>query len=151
MEPLPIPRDIPKARINSELEAIGRFASGPLKGRFIAVSEQNLDANGNIRAWIFGGKNPFAFSILRNADYVITDIAILDASIVTVERSFGTTVLPGTAIRQFPIDAIKAGRDSRAARSLRRPCALLYDRQYGRHRRFEKRRRRNAPDAHLRR
>ena len=42
MEPLPIPRDIPKARINSELEAIGRFASGPLKTRFIAVSEQNL-------------------------------------------------------------------------------------------------------------
>ncbi len=43
------------------------------------------------------------------ADYVITDLAILDASIVTVERSFGTTVLPGAAIRQFPIDAIKAG------------------------------------------
>ena len=109
MEPLSIPRDIPKARINSELEAIGRFASGPLKGRFIAVSEQNFDANGNIRAWIFGGKNPFAFSIKRNTDYVITDIAILDASIVTVERSFGTSVLPGAAIRQFPIDAIKSG------------------------------------------
>jgi len=109
MEPLPIPRDIPKARINSELEAIGRFPSGPSKGRFIAVSEQNLDADGNIRAWIFGGKKPFAFSIQRNADYVITDLAILDASIVTVERSFGTTVLPGAAIRQFPIDTIKAG------------------------------------------
>jgi len=109
MEPLPIPRDIPKARINSELEAIGRFASGPLKGRLIAVSEQNFDKDGNIRAWIFGGKNPFAFSIERNADYVITDIAILDASIVTVERSFGTTVLPGAAIRQFPTDAIKPG------------------------------------------
>jgi hypothetical protein len=108
-EPLPIPRDIPKARINSELEAIGRFASGPLKGRFIAVSEQNFDKDGNIRAWIFGGKTPFAFSIQRNADYVVTDIAIIDASIVTVERSFGTTVLPGAAIRQFPIDAIKAG------------------------------------------
>ena len=109
MEPLPIPRDIPKARINSELEAIGRFASGPFKGRFIAVSEQNFDADGNIRAWIFGGKNPFAFSIQRNADYVITDLAILDGSIVTVERSFGTTVLPGAAIRQFPIDAIAPG------------------------------------------
>jgi len=109
MEPLTIPRDIPKARINSELEAIGRFASGPFKGRFIAVSELNLDANGNIRAWIFGGKQPFAFSIERNADYVVTDLAILDASVVTVERSFGTTVLPGAAIRQFPIDAIKPG------------------------------------------
>ena len=43
MEPLAIPRDIPKARINSELEAIGRFASGPLKGRFIAISEQNFE------------------------------------------------------------------------------------------------------------
>jgi len=108
-EPLPIPRDIPKARINNELEAIGRFASGPLKGRFIAVSEQNFDDNGNIRAWIFGGKDPFSFSIKRNADYVVTDLAILDDSIVTVERSFGTTVLPGAAIRQFPIDAIKSG------------------------------------------
>lgn len=109
MEPLAIPRDIPKARINSELEAIGRFGSGALKGRFIAVSEQNFDASGNIRAWIFGGKQPFAFSIERNADYVITDIAILDASIVTVERSYGTSVLPGAAIRQFPIAAITSG------------------------------------------
>jgi hypothetical protein len=108
MEPLPIPRDIPRARINSELEAIGRFAAGPLKGRFVAVAEENFDAHGNIRAWIFGGKQSFSFSIKRNADYVITDLTILDASIVTVERSFGTTVLPGAAIRQFPIDAIEA-------------------------------------------
>ena len=40
----------------------------------------------------------------------ITDLAILpDDTIVTVERSFGTTVLPGMAVRQFPIAAIKSG------------------------------------------
>ena len=108
-EALPIPKDIPKARINSELEAIGRFADGPFKGRFIAISEKNLDKNGNLRAWIFGGKSPLAFSIQRNGDYVVTDLAILDDTILTVERSFGTTVLPGIALRQFPMAAIKAG------------------------------------------
>jgi hypothetical protein len=108
-EPLPIPKDIPKARINSELEAIGRFATGPFKGRFIAISEKNLDKNGNLRAWIFGGKSPFAFSIKRNGDYVVTDLAIYFDSILTVERSFGTTVLPGIALRRFPISAIEAG------------------------------------------
>src|SRR5256885_1749313 len=56
------------------------------------------------------GPRGFPFAIARHGDYVITDVAILPGGdVLTVERSFGASLLPGMAIRRFSATAISAG------------------------------------------
>ena len=51
-----------------------------------------------------------AFSVQRFEDYSITDLAVLpDGAILTLERSFSRTSLPGMAIRRFSSAMIAAG------------------------------------------
>lgn len=101
MKPIPHPKAIDRGRMNRELESIGRFASGPLAGSILAISELNRDEAGDIRAWVFGGRHNFAFTIKRHGEFSITDLTILpDGDILTVERSFdGLT--PGMALRRI--------------------------------------------------
>jgi hypothetical protein len=107
---LRLPKDAGKGPRNGELESIGRFVSGPLAGSILAVSETNKDGNGDIRAFVWGGRRAFEFSIKPFEDYAITDLAILpDGDIITVERSFGAATLPGMAIRRIRTDDIIAG------------------------------------------
>ncbi len=106
---LKLPKAVAKGPPNQELEAIGRFASGPLAGSMLAISEFNKDENGDIRAWVWGGKKAFNFSIKQYEDYAITDLAILpDGDVLTVERSFSGTNLPGMAIRRIKTEDIVA-------------------------------------------
>ncbi|MGE0241980.1 MAG: esterase-like activity of phytase family protein [Parvibaculaceae bacterium] len=106
---LKLPRAAVKGPPNQELESIGRFASGPLAGSIIAISELNKDDNGDIRAFVWGGRKAFEFSVKQFEDYAITDLAILpDGDILTVERSFSSTSLPGMAIRRIRTDDIVA-------------------------------------------
>jgi hypothetical protein len=108
---LPIPLEIGKGPGNKELEAIARFTEGPFNGRFVAISEENTDANGDIRAWIFGGGSSFGFGIRRHGDFAITDVALLaDGDLLTVERSYAAGELPGMAIRRIRAADIAAGR-----------------------------------------
>lgn len=107
---LKLPKQAAKGPSNQELEAIGRFASGPLAGSILAISELNKDENGDIRAFLWGGKKAFGFSIKQFEDYAITDLAILpDGDVLTVERSFSGTNLPGMAIRRIKTEDIVAG------------------------------------------
>ena len=104
------PREIKSGPGNEELESVGRFATGPFKGELIAISEFNADARGNIRAWVWNAKRTVAFSVQRHEDYKITDLALLpDGGILILERSFGSSLLPGMAIRRFEASAIKEG------------------------------------------
>jgi len=107
---LKLPKDVAMGPPNKELEAIGRFTSGPLAGSILAISELNKDENGDIRAWVWGGgRKAFDFAIKKFEDYAITDLAILpDGDILTVERSFGASVLPGMAIRRIKTEDIVA-------------------------------------------
>jgi hypothetical protein len=106
---LKLPKAVAKGPPNQEIEAIGRFASGPLAGSMLAISELNKDENGDIRAWVWGGKKAFSFSIKQYEDYAITDLAILpDGDVLTVERSFSGTSLPGMAIRRIKTEDIVA-------------------------------------------
>lgn len=107
---LKLPREMAKGPSNQELESIGRFASGPLAGSILAISELNKDENGDIRAFVWGGKKAFDFAIKQYEDYAITDLAILpDGDVLTVERSFSGTSLPGMAIRRIRTEDIVAG------------------------------------------
>jgi hypothetical protein len=107
---LPLPLEVKEGPGNRELESIGVFTSGPHEGRFIAISELNRTAEGGIKAWIFGGGEPLAFAIKQHEDFAITDSAFLpDGRIVTVERSYEETGVPGVAIRVFRPEEIAAG------------------------------------------
>ncbi len=105
------PKAISSGPFNKELEAIGRFYSGPKKKWLIAVSEQNLDQNGNIRGWLWRGRRTVPWSLERFEDYEITDLAVLPdgKSFLTLERSFNLPNLPGFAIRQFKLGDLKHG------------------------------------------
>lgn len=106
---LKLPKEAAKGPPNKELESIGRFATGPLAGSILAISELNLDATGDIRAFVWGGKKTFDFAIKQFEDYAITDLAILpDGDIITVERSFSSTSLPGMAVRRIRTEDIVA-------------------------------------------
>ena len=109
-ELLKSPKAITGGPRNGELESVGRFSGGPLKGHYIALSEKNHDAAGNIRGWAWKGSTTIAFSVLRLEDYDITDLAILpDGDVMILERSYAPGSLPGMAIRRFPASAITAG------------------------------------------
>jgi len=105
------PKAIAAGPSNGELEAIGYFASGPWRSHYLAISERNTDAEGNIRGWVWTVAETVAFLIRRHESYEVTDAAILPGGdVVTVERSFSRTSLPGMAIRRFPAADITAGR-----------------------------------------
>lgn len=96
-----VPKAMKKGRNNKELESVGRFGAGPNAGKYIALSEANLDKNGNIKGWMWrpGGKAE-RFSIRRRKDYSVTDLAILrGGDIAILERRLGFLKLPGVAIR----------------------------------------------------
>jgi hypothetical protein len=103
---LMLPKDAAKGPPNQELEAIGRLPSGSL----IAISESNRDQSGNIRAWIWNAASSFAFTLKPFEDYAITDLAVLaDGGVLTLERSFGASLLPGFAIRRIPASDLRDG------------------------------------------
>ena len=108
--PVPSPAGLRNGPYNGQLEALGKLTQGPWKGALIALSERNLDSRGNIRGWIIDGKKGRTFSLARHEDYAITDLAVLrDGTIVTLERSFGGSVLPGMALRRFSLNDLKNG------------------------------------------
>ena len=106
-KPFRHPRDIDGGADNGEVEALAVLPAGS----FIAVSEKNRDADGNARAWMWSGKTSLQFTIAGYLDYAITDIVVLaDGNVLTLERSFSHTSLPGMAIRRFA--ASRIGKDA---------------------------------------
>ncbi len=110
-KPVRFPREIARGPRNKQLEGLGRFWEGPLKGWLIATSELNLDKAGNIRGWAWRGKHTRRFSLRRFDDYSVTDLAILPGGeqFVTLERSFPPSQLVGMAVRRFQTSDLKDG------------------------------------------
>ena len=103
---VPHPKDIDESPRNAGIEAVGQLADG----RLLAIAEGGFDAAGNIRAWAWKDWRTTLFTLERFGDYRVTDLAVLsDGSVLTLERRFSGTSLPGMAIRRFPASAIKPG------------------------------------------
>ncbi|MGI9373352.1 MAG: esterase-like activity of phytase family protein, partial [Hyphomicrobiales bacterium] len=108
-----VPKGLERGRNNKELESVGRFTSGPHKGKFIGISEANFDKNGNVIAYLWRGqrKKQERFAIKRQNDFQVTDIALLDdGDFVILERKLGTFRIPSMAIRYFKAGEIGAGK-----------------------------------------
>jgi hypothetical protein len=107
---VPSPPAIRAGPDNAELEALTFITTGALTNSFIAVSERQLDGQGNIRGWVLGrNRKSFDFTIARHDDFDVTDIARLpDGALLLLERSFNG-LFPGMSLRRIPIAAMKPG------------------------------------------
>ena len=114
-------------RHNRGFEGIDYAPSGSaLRGSLVGVSEKSLDASGNIMAFVrdLDGAS-FEFSVERDGDFDVTDIAFLpDGDLVLLERRF--TVLDGVAMR---LRLIPDGNIT-SARTVRPDTLLVADMGY---------------------
>ncbi len=104
-EPIAVPAGVKRLPFNKGLEALVYAPKGhPLAGTLIAISEQALDASGDIIGFLIGGPRPGAFTIQRSNDFDVTDGAILPkGDLVILERRF--SLLRGAAMRMRRIAA----------------------------------------------
>ncbi|MFN4142095.1 esterase-like activity of phytase family protein [Aestuariivirga sp.] len=103
---VPHPKEIDSGPENAEVESLGQLPDG----RFIAISEGQFDEGGKIRAWAWKGRKAAAFTLARFGDYRVTDLAVTaDGDVLTLERRFTSTSLPGMALRRFPASRIEHG------------------------------------------
>ena len=103
------PKAISHGQKNGELEALGRFAEGPLKGWLIAISERNQAKDDSLRGWLWRKAKTHEIHIPQHEDYRITGLAILPGGkdIVTIERSFKAPVFVGMAMRRFAVSDLQ--------------------------------------------
>jgi hypothetical protein len=102
------PKAITSGPANGEIESVGRFSEGPWRDHYLAISENNLTPEGDIKAWIWRSAKTTAFSIRGHGDYRITDAAILPGGdILILQRSFRT--LPAMALARIASADIKVG------------------------------------------
>jgi hypothetical protein len=84
---------------------------GPDKGALLAISERHWDDEGRASAWLWRGGRVKRFAVAQLEDFEVTDLTILDdGTVLTLERSFSATSLPGMAIRRFPVTEVADGK-----------------------------------------
>ena len=100
-----------RVRCKETEQIVRRLALGQLADdRYIAMSERQRDENGNTRAWIWQGNRATSFTLERYDSYNVTDLAVMpDGSVLTMERSFTRTSLPGMVIRRLSPDTVSQG------------------------------------------
>jgi len=103
------PKALAQGQRNGELEALGRFSEGPLKGWLVAISERNHAKDDSLRGWLWRKGKTREFHIPRHEDYLITGLAILPGGreIITVERSFKRPILVGMTLRRFSVEDLQ--------------------------------------------
>ena len=99
---LPHPREIDRGPENGEVEAFGEVSGG----RLIAIAERQFDADRNIRGWLWAGRKVTRFSLEPHGSYEVTDLAVDGDMVLTLERRFSATSLPGMAVRRFSVSGI---------------------------------------------
>jgi hypothetical protein len=110
-QPIPLPPAIKKLPNNKGLEALVFVPKPlPLAGTLIAISEQGLDAAGNIRGFLIGGPNPGEFSIKRLDDFDISDAAITPrGDLLVLDRRLSWTRGLAVRIRRIALGDVKPG------------------------------------------
>lgn len=102
-KPMRLPKWISGLKRNAGLEALAiPRKAGPLRGAIVLVAEHALDAKGNHRGWIVGGRRAGEFSIVRSDAFDITDAAFLpQGDLLILERSFSFLTGAGMRIRRI--------------------------------------------------
>jgi hypothetical protein len=110
-EVVPLPPAAKKLPFNKGLEALVMVPKGqPLAGTLIALSERGLDAQGNILAFLIGGKIPGQFSLRRTDNFDVSDATLLPSGeLLVLERKFSFIGGVGIRIRSVPLKSVTPG------------------------------------------
>jgi len=110
-EVVPMPPAVRKLPNNRGLEALVWVPKGlPLAGTLIAISERGLDANGNIIAFLVGGKTPGQFSVRRTDNFDVSDAVLLPSGdLLLLERKFSWLGGIGIRIRRVTLASFVLG------------------------------------------
>ncbi|ODS03108.1 hypothetical protein AUC71_11485 [Methyloceanibacter marginalis] len=106
-----LPKEAGGMDANQGLEAVALIHAGPLKDTVVALSERLQDANGNLRGWLIGGRNPGPITVRRLGGFDITDAAGLpEGGLILLERRFRYSEGVKMRIRRISAAELKAGR-----------------------------------------
>jgi len=110
-EVVPTPPALRRLPRNMGLEALVMVPKGmPMAGTLIALSERGLDAQGNLIAFLIGGKAPGQFSVRRDNNFDISDAVLLPSGeLLILERKFSWLTGVGIRIRSIPLKTIAPG------------------------------------------
>ena len=109
-EPVPVPPDFKTLRNNQSLECLAALPKGsPLDNQLIVVTEESLDAAGNLRSFLLNGTDVERFTVKRHDDFDISDCVVMPPNdLLLLERRFAL-FRGGLAmrIRRVPLASIK--------------------------------------------
>jgi hypothetical protein len=110
-QPIAVPADVKTLPRNKGVEGLVFVPKGrPLAGTLIAFSERGLDAAGNLKAYLVGGKSPGSFSIVRTAEFDISDAALIPGGdLVILERKFSWTGGLAIRLRRIALGSVRPG------------------------------------------
>ncbi len=110
-EPIPVPPDFKTFKFNKSLECLAAPPQGaPLAGKLIAVTEESLDVQGNLRSFVLDGDNVERFTVKRRDDYDVSDCTILPpGDLLLLERRYSPARGVAMRIRQVPLASIRDG------------------------------------------
>src|SRR4029079_5695794 len=113
--PIAVPPGLKRLPYNKSIECLEVAPkNGPLSGALVAISEQGLDANGNLKGFLIGSPDSEVtkglFSLKRTDDFDVSDCAATpDGRLLVLERRFSWLRGLGMLIRSVPFAAIKPG------------------------------------------
>jgi len=110
-ELIQLPPGVRKLPYNKGIEALVVVPKGlPMAGTLIAISERGLDAQGNITAFLIGGKTQGLFSIRRTENFDVSDAVLLPSGdLLLLERKFSWLGGIGIRIRRIPLASVAPG------------------------------------------
>ncbi len=110
-EVVPLPPAARKLPFNKGLEALVMVPKGfALAGTLLAISERGLDAQGNILAFLVGGKTPGQFTVRRTDNFDVSDAVLLPSGhLLLLERKFSLLGGVGIRIRRIPLASVAPG------------------------------------------
>ena len=105
------PPEVATLPFNLGLESLVFIGKGhALAGTLMAISEEGLDENDNLLAFLIGGPTPGIFKIKRTESFDISDATLLPSGhLLILERKFSFTKGMGVRIRRIPLSAILPG------------------------------------------
>jgi len=108
---VPTPSSMRRLPSNKGIEALVMIPKGrPLAGTLLAISERGLDADGNIKGFVIGGKTTASFAVRRTDDYDISDAAVLpNGDLLVLERKFSLFNGAGIRIRRMSLQPLASG------------------------------------------
>jgi hypothetical protein len=108
---IPVPADFKTFKYNKSLECLAAPPKGaPHAGSLIAVTEESLDAAGNLRSYVLNKGQFTRFSVKRSDDFDVSDCTILPpADLLLLERRYSPLLGVAVRIRRVHLADIKQG------------------------------------------